>query len=73
MLDRKADARKKIALGGLLIKAGFGAMGEDQAHIIYGMLLDCKRALANKPDLEHRWAQLGCALFTKQQGPAGEV
>jgi len=40
--DRKADARQKIMLGGLFVKAGLDYLHPDNAHILYGMLLDCK-------------------------------
>ena len=32
-------------------------------HILYGMLLDCKRALEVKPEVRERWARLGKELL----------
>jgi hypothetical protein len=61
--DRKSDARKKIQLGGLFIKAGLDHMHPENAYILYGMLLDCKRALELKPEVKKRWANLGKALL----------
>ncbi|MCZ6901305.1 MAG: conjugal transfer protein TraD [Rickettsia endosymbiont of Ixodes persulcatus] len=37
--DRKSDARKKIMLGGLFVKAGLDYLHPENAHILYGMLL----------------------------------
>ena len=62
MLDRKADTRKKIALGGLLIKAGFGSLHPEQADMVYGMLLDCWKKLAQNPELKQQWKRLGVEL-----------
>jgi len=63
ILDRKSDARKKIQLGGLLVKAGLDHMHPKDAYILYGMLLDCKRALEIKPEVRERWARLGKELL----------
>lgn len=63
ILDRKSDARKKIQLGGLLVKAGLDHMHPKDAYILYGMLLDCKRALYIKPEVRERWARLGKELL----------
>jgi hypothetical protein len=67
MLDRKADARKKIQLGGLITKAGLDYMHPDDAYILYGMLLDCRRALEVKPEVRERWAKLGKELLTGEE------
>lgn len=64
-MNRKEDTRKKIQLGGLLIKAGLDDMHPHDAYILYGMLLDCKRALELKPSLRDKWAELGSALLKK--------
>lgn len=61
--DRKADARKKIQLGGLFIKAGLEHMHPEEAYVLYGMLLDCKRALQVKPEVKARWARMGRDLL----------
>ena len=63
-MDRKEDARKKIQLGGLFIKAGLDHMHPRDAYILYGMLLDCKRALEVKPEVKNRWKELGKELLT---------
>jgi len=63
-VDRKEDARKKIQLGGLFIKAGLDHMHPRDAYILYGMLLDCKRALEVKPEVKNRWKELGKELLT---------
>jgi len=65
-MDRKADARKKIQLGGLLVKAGLDHMHPNDAYVLYGMLLDCKRALKAKPEIKQRWAKLGQELLIKK-------
>ena len=62
-MDRKEDTRKKIQLGGLFIKAGFAHMHPQDAYILYGMLLDCKRVLKIKPGIKERWAKLGKELL----------
>ena len=66
-MDRKADARKKIQLGGLVVKAGLDYMHPQDAYILYGMLLDCRRALENRPDVKKRWAELGKDLLLSNQ------
>ena len=65
VFDRKSDARKKIQLGGLLVKAGLDYMHPQEAYIIYGMLLDCKRVLQTKPEIKNRWKELGKSLLDK--------
>lgn len=65
-MDRKSDARKKIQLGGLFIKAGLENMHPKEAYILYGMLLDCKRALNKKPELKERWGNLGQELLKEK-------
>jgi hypothetical protein len=62
-MDRKEDTRKKIQLGGLFIKAGLDHMHPQDAYILYGMLLDCKRALEVKPEVKNRWKELGKGLL----------
>ena len=62
-MDRKADARKKIQLGGLIVKAGLDYMHPQDAYILYGMLMDCRRTLENRPDVKKRWAHLGKELL----------
>jgi hypothetical protein len=39
-------------------------MHPHDASVLYGMLLDCKRALKEKPELMSRWRKMGKALLT---------
>lgn len=61
--DRKADARKKIMLGGLFVKAGLDYLHPDNAHILYGMLLDCKEQLITNPKIIDKWKNKGRELL----------
>ena len=63
-MDRKEDTRKKIQLGGLIVKAGLDHMHPNDAYILYGMLLECKQNLQEKPEIKNRWAALGKELLT---------
>ncbi|WP_342225620.1 conjugal transfer protein TraD [Rickettsia endosymbiont of Urophora cardui] len=63
--DRKADSRKKIMLGGLFVKAGFDYLHPDNAHILYGMLLDCKEPLIINPKIIDKWKSKGQSLLYK--------
>lgn len=64
MLDRKADARRKILMGGLVVKAELQNLYEEDASILYGMLLDCKKTLEVRPELKSRWQKLGEELLS---------
>ena len=68
IFDRKTDARKKIMLGGLFVKAGLDHMHPRDAYILYGMLLDCKRVMGLKPEVKERWANLGKELLMSENG-----
>ncbi len=57
--SRKEDARKKIQLGGLIIKAGLDHMHPEEAYVLYGMLLDCKKVLQDRPEIKEKWKILG--------------
>jgi len=57
-MDRKEDTRKKIQLGGLIVKAGLDDMHPTDTYILYGMLLDCKRIMQEKPEIKSRWELL---------------
>jgi len=61
--DRKADAQKKIMLGGLFVKAGLDYLHPESAHILYGMLLDCKEQLITNPKIIDKWKNKGSELF----------
>jgi hypothetical protein len=50
------DTRKKISLGGLIIKAELQSI---DPQILYGMLLDSKKIMEAKPDIINKWAELG--------------
>ena len=65
-MERKAETRKKIQLGGLIIKAGLEDMHPKEAYIIYGMLLDCRKVLETRPDIKEKWASLGKILLEEQ-------
>jgi len=69
-MDRKADARRKIQLGGLIVKAGLDYMHPHHAYILYGMLLDCQRTLEIKPEIRDRWAELGKELLVEKSSKA---
>lgn len=56
---RKADTRRKIQLGGLVVKAG---LGEESSSVLLGLLCDAKhKILAEK----EKWRQLGDNEFLK--------
>ena len=63
--DRKAGARKKIMLGGLFVKAGLDYLHPDNAHILYGMLFDCKEQLIINPKMIDKWNSKGQRLLQK--------
>jgi len=64
-MDRKAETRKKIQLGGLVVKAGLENMYPKEAYILYGMLLDCKKVLEFRPDIKEKWALMGKELLAE--------
>ena len=66
-MDRKEDTRKKIQLGGLFVKAGLDHLHPNDAYVLYGMLLDCKRAMQVKPEVRERWAALGKELLVSEK------
>ena len=60
--ERKADTRRKIQLGGLVIKAGLAA---EDAAVLLGMLASGAKVL-NGPsatDSRRRWKEIGDRLF----------
>ena len=61
--SRKEDTRKKIMMGGLIIKARLDYLHPDESYILYGMLLDCKRALQEDPKIKEHWRELGKDLL----------
>lgn len=61
--DRKQDARKKIMLGGLFVKAGLDSFHPHDPATLYGMLLDAKAALDSNPSIGAKWKHLGKELI----------
>ena len=63
---RKADTRRKIQLGGLVIKA---ELADEPSAVLFGLLLEAAATLAG-PDAgvaRRRWLRLGDAAFTADQ------
>jgi len=61
-MERNADTRRKIELGGLVIKAG---LATEEAAVLLGMLASGARVL-NGPsamDSRRRWKEIGDRLF----------
>jgi len=60
--DRRRDTRRKIQLGGLVIKAG---LAEEEPAVILGLLAAAKRVLngAHAADSRRRWKELGDQAF----------
>lgn len=56
---RKPDTRRKIQLGGLLVKAG---LEEEPSNVLLGLLYDAKAKLL---DEKERWRKLGDIEFSK--------
>jgi hypothetical protein len=61
--ERKADARKKIILGGLFVKAELDHFHPHDQAILYGMLLDGKSRMLADPMLVDKWRTLGQELM----------
>jgi hypothetical protein len=60
--ERRADTRRKIQLGGLVIKAGIAA---EDAAVLLGMLASGAKVLKgpNAADSRRRWKEIGDRLF----------
>lgn len=58
-LERKADTRSKIMMGGLIKKAELDYLHPDNADVLYGMLLANKKQLESNPKLLEQWKDLG--------------
>lgn len=60
--ERKADTRRKIQLGGLIIKAG---LAEEELAVLLGMLTAGARVLnaSNAMESRRRWKELGNRAF----------
>lgn len=66
MVNRKAENRKKIWIGGLFVKAGFDVMYPREVYILYGMLVWCREFLQENPDIVETWQKLGADLEQKK-------
>ena len=60
---RKADAHKKIMLGGLFVKAGLDHFHPHDPATLYGMLLHGKQLLETDPALSQKFKELGKELM----------
>jgi hypothetical protein len=60
--ERRQDTRRKIQLGGLVIKAG---LADEEPAVILGLLTAAKRVLfgPNAVDSRRRWKELGDKAF----------
>ena len=63
--ERKKDARKKIMLGGLFVKAELDHFHPHDPATLYGMLLEAKRRMQDDPLLASKWRTLGQELMKK--------
>jgi len=63
--ERKADARKKIILGGLFVKAELDHFYPHDPATLYGILLDAKNRMQDDPLLAGKWHTLGQELIKK--------
>ena len=67
MDTRKLDTRRKIQLGGLIVKAG---LDEEPAAVLLGLLLEAAKTLAG-PDgaaARQRWRKAGEVAFATSSG-----
>jgi hypothetical protein len=66
--ERKSDTRRKIQLGGLIVKAGLAA---EEPAVLLGMLTTGARVLrgANAPDSRRRWKEIGDRAFGSGPSP----
>ena len=60
--ERRLDTRRKIQLGGLVIKAG---LADEEPAVILGLLTAAKRVLSGQhaADSRRRWKELGDKAF----------
>ncbi len=60
--ERKLDTRRKIAMGGLVIKAG---LDHEEPAVLLGMLMSAARVLSSPNADEHRrrWRERGDSAF----------
>ena len=62
--ERRRDTRRKIQLGGLVIKAG---LADEESAVVLGILTAAKRVLGGQHAAEsrRRWIELGDQAFGK--------
>jgi Conjugal transfer protein TraD len=62
--ERRRDTRRKIQLGGLIIKAG---LTDEEPAVILGLLTAARRALAGQQAAasRQRWKELGDQSFAQ--------
>ncbi len=60
--ERRQDTRRKIQLGGLVIKAG---LADEEPAVILGLLTAARRVLSgqNAADSRRRWKEVGDRAF----------
>jgi hypothetical protein len=60
--ERKLDTRRKIAMGGLVIKA---RLDREEPSVLLGMLMSAARVLSspNADDYRKHWRERGDAAF----------
>lgn len=60
--ERRLDTRRKIQLGGLVIKAG---LGDEELAVVLGVLTAAKRVLSGRQadDSRRRWKEIGDQAF----------
>ena len=60
--ERRLDTRRKIQLGGLVIKTG---LADEEPAVILGLLTAAKRVLSsqNAADSRRRWKEIGDKAF----------
>jgi Conjugal transfer protein TraD len=63
-IERRLDTRRKIQLGGLVIKAG---LANEEPAVILGLLIAAKRVLdgQNAADSRQRWKEIGNKAFNQ--------
>jgi hypothetical protein len=64
-LARKQETRKKIQLGGLVVKAG---LSEESTAILLGILFEAAETLQSNDATKarNRWKALGDVMFSKK-------
>ena len=63
-IERNEDARRKIALGGLIIKAG---LDEESTAALLGLLDEARERLLEDQTLRTYWRMRGAKIFEEDQ------